>query len=203
MIDAMKLVEGLQNNDISAFDAIYWQHHAAVYANVMKLTKDISATEDLVQEVFTALWEKRMQLNADHDVAGWLFVVSYNKTINYLKTHLKTSLAKSKLENTSNLHLEEPGDYDEISSLRWKVIETAFQKLSPQKARVFRLCKLEGKSYEETAHELGISKHTVKEYLSEAMYLIREHVKKHPELSLVSTLFLVTASADILSFLHN
>jgi len=69
----------LRNNDISAFNTLYWDYHGPVYANALKLTRDSSIAEDIVQEVFVTLWEKRHTIDPKQDVAGWLFVVSHNK----------------------------------------------------------------------------------------------------------------------------
>ena len=80
-----ELAEQLTNNDINAFNAIYWMYHAAIYSNVLKLTRDVVATEDIVQEVFVSLWEKRSTIKPEQGVGGWLFVVSYHKSITYLK----------------------------------------------------------------------------------------------------------------------
>ena len=60
------------------------------------------------------------------------------------------------------------------------VLEKGIEQLSPQKRRVFDLCKLQRKTYEEAAQELNISKHTVKEYLSDAMNFLKEFAKQSP-----------------------
>ena len=49
----------LRNDDISAFNTLYWDYHGAVYANSFKLIRDSVIAEDIVQEVFIALLEKQ------------------------------------------------------------------------------------------------------------------------------------------------
>jgi RNA polymerase sigma-70 factor (ECF subfamily) len=63
---------------------------------------------------------------------------------------------------------------------QWAVLENALSCLSPQRRRAFELCKLQGKTYEEAAMELRISKYTVKEYLSAAIASIKEYSLHHP-----------------------
>ncbi len=89
-----KLIVLLQQDDVSAFDALYWKYHQSIHANVLKLTKDIEAAKDILQEVFVTLWEKRFTLDTNQPVANWLFVVSYNKSVSYLKRSLKESVIK-------------------------------------------------------------------------------------------------------------
>ncbi len=173
-----ELVKLLHTNDVKAFDTIYLKYHQALYSNIFKLSKDTDATQDILQEVFISLWEKRLTIDANQQVANWLFTVSYNKTINYLKKALKESVILRGLNEEM-----ENGDEKKINlrDIHLDLIEIATNQLSPQKKRVFDLCKIQGKSYEETAKELNISKYTVKEYLSAAIMNIKEYIQQHPE----------------------
>ena len=176
----IQLTARLRENDVDAFNALYWHYHGALYANVLKLTKDKQATEDIVQEVFTALWSKRHCLDETREPGGWLFLTSYNKSVNYLKRKLKESLVRKEIGN--QLYKQEiTKEKNNTPEYRLDGIEEAIERLSPQKRKVFELCKIRGKTYEEAARELHISKYTVKEYLSGAVVFIRDYVKKHPE----------------------
>lgn len=64
-----------------------------------------------------------------------------------------------------------------------QLLQEAIQQLSPQKKRVFELCKLQGLSYNKAAAELGISKYTVGEYLKEAMAFVKQYIQQHPPYS--------------------
>ena len=176
--DEGELLSRLEKGDMQAFDELYWKYQKAVYQNVYKLTRDSIIAEDIVQEVFISLWEKKSTIDTSRSVAGWLFVSSYNRSVNALKKKLKESLAYKSLD--------QPGkeqEYDQaVLDMQLNVLEKAIAQLSPQKRRVFELCKLQGRSYEEAAAELKISKHTVKEYLSAAINLIKDYVRQHPEL---------------------
>ncbi|MBD0277895.1 MAG: sigma-70 family RNA polymerase sigma factor [Flavisolibacter sp.] len=179
-----ELVIRLREDDVEAFNALYWKYHQAVYANIFKLTKEVEVTQDILQEVFIALWEKRSSIDINQTVSGWLFVVSYNKSISYLKRALKESV----ISNEWNEEMQ-PAEESEINvrEVQLQLLEDALGQLSPQKKKVFELCKLQGKSYEETARELNISKHTVKEYLSAAIANVKEYIKEHPDY--ISSLF--------------
>ncbi len=167
----------MQRDDVRAFNQLYFKYHAAIYRNIFKLLKDGEESENILQEVFTSLWLNRVTLDAAKPVANWLFVVSYNKSITHLKKSLKKTLAYQQIENEHEYAHEEDVFLKEI---KLKLINEACLNLSPQKRKVFDLCKLQGKSYEETAVELNISKHTVKEYLSLAVKSIKEYVDQHP-----------------------
>ena len=173
-----ELVQLLNVGDKTAFDALYRRYHVRIYANALKLLKDNLAAEDIVQEVFVALWEKRNTINSNENVAAWLFVVSYNKSVSLLKNKLKQSLAQKELLKAG---LSEDDTTNNFADTRLDILQKAINQLSPQKRKVFELCKLEGKTYEQAATEMNISKHTVKEYLSGAIASIKEYIKNNPE----------------------
>ena len=60
-----------------------------------------------------------------------------------------------------------------------QLLTEAINQLSPQKRKVLELCKLQGKTYEETARELHISRHTVKEYLASAISHVKGYIRQH------------------------
>jgi len=175
-LNEYELVKRLQNGDVHTFDIIYQRYQKSLYLNILKLIKDEDASRDILQEVFITLWEKRSTLDADKTVIGWLFVVSYNMSLAYIKKELRRARLSAGAE-VVDLANPEP----EAADVRSKLMEEAISRLSPQKRRVFELCKIQGKSYEETARELNISKHTVNEYLVIAVQYIRNYIRQHPE----------------------
>jgi RNA polymerase sigma-70 factor (ECF subfamily) len=183
------LASRLRNDDINAFNTLYWEYHAAVYANALKLIKDPVIAEDIVQEVFVTVWGKRHSIDPDQDFAGWLFVISYHKTVDQLKRKLKQALARKNLSFFTEDHsIIVNADLKEEQLC---AIERAVDQLSPQRRKVFELCKVQGRTYKKAAEELHISKYTVKEYLSEALISIKKHVGEHPRQTGIIIYFLV------------
>lgn len=178
------LLGRLVKDDRIAFDVIYHQYFHAVYRNALKITHDTALAEDILQEVFFTLWEKRKTIDINRSVGGWLFVVCYNKAVHQLQKKLKESLACRQLQQyTAEGITNDITRYEQ----QWEMLGKVIAQLSPQKRRVFELCKLQGKTYEETAVILHISKHTVKEYLAAAICFIKEQVKRQPESSILAT----------------
>lgn len=182
----------LRNDDIHAFNTLYWEYHAAVYANALKLIKDPVIVEDIVQEVFVTVWGKRHTIDPEQDLAGWLFVISYHKAIDQLKRKLKEALAHKKIRISIEDHSILVNA--DLKEEQLTAIEEAMDQLSPQKRKVFELCKVQGRTYKKAAEELHISKYTVKEYLSEAMVSIRKYIGEHPRQTGIVIYFLVFTS---------
>ena len=172
--DETGLLKGLSAGDQAAFKALYDKYHHALYRKTFQLLQSASETEDIIQEAFITLWEKRREIDTARPLGPWLFTTTFNRAINHLKKELRE---KSKAAAAT---LQPVVDNDFLAAEKqWKLLETAISQLSPQKRRVFQLCKMEGRTYEETSQLLGISRYTVKEYLGEAMYTLREYIRKH------------------------
>src|SRR5882757_4337080 len=94
-----ELVALLKNDNIKAFDQLYKKYHAPIYNNILRLLKDADESENILQDLFVTLWEKRLSIDAQKPLANWLFQVSYNKSITQLKKNLKQALAFKHIEN--------------------------------------------------------------------------------------------------------
>ena len=170
-----QLMQDLVNGSLEAFDVIYRRYSHAVYCNALKLTKDTTLAEDILQEVFLALWHKKETIDNSHSsIGGWLFTVCYRCSVNLLRKQLKESICYSEIIQEAIHPLPEEEMLQKNG--QWSQLEQAIAKLSPQKRKVVELCKLDGKTYEEAATTLNISKHTVKEYLMTAMSSLKEIV---------------------------
>lgn len=172
------------------FDTLYYQYHHAVYANICKMIKQHEAAEDILQEVFMALWQNRQKMNPDK-VGGWLFVTSYNKTLKYLRRKQQEGVVQ--LEQTNILYefLQEEAPSEELYSFRLSMIEEAVNHLPARKKEVFRLCRYEGKTFDEVAHIIGISAGSVKDYLKQSNRFIRDYISKnYTETNVLVTLLL-------------
>jgi RNA polymerase sigma-70 factor (family 1) len=171
----LKLIVRLIAGDEKAFDLLYHKYHVAIYRNIIKLVKNDAHAQDILQDVFFTLWDKRGTIDAQKPVANWLFVVSYNKSITHLRKTANACVLFDEMLSDVPDETYEP----HISEEQLTFIEAAVNRLSPQKKRVFELCKIEQKTYEQVARELGISRHTVKEYLSDAVASLKLQVKNH------------------------
>jgi RNA polymerase sigma-70 factor (ECF subfamily) len=185
-----ELVVRLQQDEVNAFDTLYWKYHQAVYRNIFKFVKEQIVTEDILQEVFAKLWEKRKEINPSQSVAGWLFVISFNLSVDYVRKKLREQTIHKELLNLDfddDYSLDQKNIYED----QYQLLEKAIAQLSPKKRKIVTLCKLEGKTYDEVAEELKISRNTVKEHLSIAMVKLNDYIQKNKEHNKYIVLFLL------------
>ncbi|NIG55465.1 RNA polymerase sigma factor [Chitinophaga sp. Cy-1792] len=173
-----ELIEQLQSSQVAAFDELYWKYHEAVYRNIFKFVKEETVAQDILQEVFSRLWEKRYDLKADQPVSGWLFVISFNLSISHIRKRARELAVQQDLLSMSD---DDPTAIDSarMQEEQYGLLMKAIDQLSPRKKTIVTRCKLEGKTYAEVASELNISRHTVKEHLSDAMSILNEYMQRN------------------------
>ena len=172
--DENVLLGQLAEGSSAAFDSIYYRYFEAVRANIFKIVRDHEMTNDILQEVFISLWNKRSTFGKYKKISGWLFVVSYNRSLNCLR---KRATEKFHISDThlQSDYADDP-EQNALQELQYKLLEEAIAELPPQRKKVFELCRLGGKTYEQTAIELSISKNTVKDHLTHAGEFIRVYI---------------------------
>src|ERR1700744_3848733 len=93
-----ELVALFKTGNVKAFDLLYKKYHTPIYNNILRLLKDADEAENILQDLFVTLWEKRDTIDPQKPIANWLFQVSYNKSVTQLKKNLKQSLAFKYIE---------------------------------------------------------------------------------------------------------
>ena len=177
LLSETEQVAALARGQMPAFEALYHRYKQPVFANIQKMVHDPEAAEDLLQEVFIALWENRQAISQTQGVGGWLFVVSYNKAASFLKKKLREAALLDAETDPTNLPLADELADEELYTAQLALVEEAVTHLPARKQAVFRLCRFEGKSAEEVAAATGISVASVKDYLKQSTRFIREYVR--------------------------
>lgn len=166
------LLIGLRQGDKNAFAELYRRYSGRIYGNILKLVKNLDTAEELLQDVFVKLWEKRESIRIDTSFQAYLFVVSKHLVYNFMRG----------LAIERRLFSEPPPGYEvRYQHVEEEVVErellvayeSAIDALPPQRQRIYRLCKLEGRSYEEVGNMLGISAATINDHIVKATRFIK------------------------------
>jgi RNA polymerase sigma-70 factor (ECF subfamily) len=176
----LKMMQG----DESAFTKIYRHYHASLYVYLLRFCRIPSLAEDLVHDVFLKVWEIRDRINPELSFSGYLYRIARNhviKTIEKLATdkNLRNQLF-SQLDDISHAqpeHQVRAKEYD-------RLFQEALVRMPAQRLNVFRLCRQEGKSYDEAALLLGISRNAVKKHMVLSMRFIYDYVHRHGDILL-------------------
>jgi RNA polymerase sigma-70 factor (ECF subfamily) len=190
--DEQQIIREFISGDHTAFEHLYNRYSAAVYANIRKMVILPNLAEDILQDVFTALWTNRAKIDPAQSVGNWLFVVSYHKSLSLLKKKLRENLIPADEAAIADIP-EDPLMDEKYYSAQIDILNTAVDSLPLHKQRVFRLYHFEHKTFDEIAQELNLSVSSVKFYLKQSRSFIRQYVSDHfPQTVGLSILLLVT-----------
>jgi RNA polymerase sigma-70 factor (ECF subfamily) len=167
----------LKDGDHGAFSALYGLYSERIYGRLLSLLKDQDMADELIQDLFLKVWEKRDGLNPEQSFKSYLYKVAENLVYDHFRKLARDKKLQERFRAiTTELysHTEE----DLLNKENRMIIDKAVAMLPPQRKAVFTLCKLEGKSYEETGEILGISASTVSNHLVKATKLVREQILK-------------------------
>lgn len=188
--DEEALIKRLQQGDSAAFMELYNYYHPAIYNFILRIIKNPVITEDLLQEVFIKIWSVRERIQPGLSFQAYLYRISRNAAFKMLKKMAADNELRLMLMN--ELH-RSANDAD--NKARWveyeKLLNAAIEQLPPQRQKIFRLCRQEGKTYRDVSFALNISPNTVKEHMVLATRSIRAFLSRHGEIFffLTPTLF--------------
>ncbi|HVI45881.1 MAG TPA: sigma-70 family RNA polymerase sigma factor [Chitinophaga sp.] len=171
-----ELIIRIKSGDGAAFAMLYNQYYAAIFLNVFKLVGDREDAMDVVQDVFIILWQNRSSLNAEVSPKGFLYVISHNRSHDFLRSKTRSRAA---MYDLADHFLQESFINDAHIDL--SELQPVINQLSPKLKRVLELCRLEEKTYHEASLELGISRYTVNEYLKKAIVILRKNIVRKTE----------------------
>lgn len=172
-IGEAELLSRLVGGDQDAFTLLYHKYSGPLYINVLKLVKDEQVAEELIQDLFARVWQKKSELNITSSFSAYLFRMGQNLVHDFYRKIQRDQRLYNHFKQIATEHysyIEEALQLKEHELLLQKAMDT----LSPQQRNVYRMCKIEGLTYKVTAEQLGISPHTVKEYLGKANQQVKE-----------------------------
>jgi RNA polymerase sigma-70 factor (family 1) len=155
--------------------------------------------EEIVQEVFLNLWLKRKTTNPELSMKSYLFTITRNKTISFLKKAANNKKLREEIFYRSQKSVNSTERYMREEELK-TVKKEALDLLSPRRRLIFEMSRNDGKSYKEIARELGISQNTVKNQMSMALEILREFLRKNRDMTL-ALLFFIEIGSKIINFL--
>ena len=185
-----QLLSALRFGNEGALRQIFDRHYPLLLSDIYRLIPDESTCQDLAQELFVDLWNKRESLDIHTSLRAYLRRAAVNKALNHIK-----ATRRMQLEDTDDLgQLADTSSADSLRKEKQESLEDALHAAIgglPEKCRVvFNLSRFEQLSHREIAEKLGISVKTIENQITKAMKMLRDALTKHPDLSPVVILCL-------------
>jgi len=182
-----ELLMRLTRSDEEAFAGLYHFYYSQVYSFIIKYIPAATLADDLAQEVFIKIWEKRASLAAVRSFRAYLFITARNHTLNALKKAFRSRTASDYILSA---YAEQRSSAEEqLVDKEYRLfLERTLAGLPERSRQIFGLCREQGKTYEEVASALGISRNAVKNHMVYSLKVLGAAVKDELGISLC-TLF--------------
>jgi RNA polymerase sigma-70 factor (family 1) len=173
----ISLVKNLKKGDKRAFEKIFYKYKERIYFFAFGYLKNEAETEEIVQNTFVSLWERRFLLKEDLPIKSYIFKIAVNSIYNILKhkaVHKKfidyISNSDSKIANIPEHDLE----YKELL----KMLDVLIEDLPEKQKMIFILSRREGLTHSEIARKLGLSERTVENQVYRAIKYIKSNLEE-------------------------
>lgn len=159
--------------DISGFEALFSVNYQALCATSYRIVQDKDISEDIVQDIFYKLWEKREVLTINTSLKAYLFRTVVDQSLEYVK-RFQSAFGKDQFYPEDRLG--ENMDKEPTMALKGigRRVEEAVRSLPEVCRMVFILSRYHKLSYREIASKLNIPINTVEAQLTNAIRHLRK-----------------------------
>lgn len=191
MIEERDILDRCAGGDREAFAILYKLHLSALTRYIYLFTRSTELSEEIVQDVFVRIWEKKETLIAVHSFQAYLFKAAKN----LLLDHLRKEQTISRFQNLNTPFADEcteQTDDNLIYGQYFAIAQEAISQLPEKRKQIFVLKTRDELSLDEIAEQLAISKSVVKKQLYAATYFVKEYLRKHGEMITSMVIFTYT-----------
>lgn len=167
-----ELWQGCRSGDVKAYNALYKRYSRQLILFCTHKLNSLETAEELVNDTFVTLWEKRDQVEVHSNMASYLFTMVKNGMLQYLrrkKDIVELVEEMSTIEVADTVQTEDNIYYQEL----YRDLTLITDNLPERCGKIFQMSRNEQKSTREIAEELNLSDQTVKNQLTKALKVIR------------------------------
>jgi len=191
--DERELLSLLKRGNEQAFEKIYKIYSPRLFGNVFKMVKSETTTQEILQDVFIKIWSNRASIDLEKSFRSYLFRIAENKVYDFFRKASRDKKIQAQLFAAAT------EEYEHIETMIHRkentlLLQKAIDSLPPQRQQIFRLIKLDNKSYEEVSRQLGISVSTISDHIVKANKAIREFIFTHNDMTIILFCFLFSSS---------
>jgi len=159
-----------------AFEAVFKLYYQELCRLAYSILKDRGPSEEIVQDVFLKVWDKRNKLEVKTSLKSYLYSSVRNSCFNYIK-HLK--IEREYADKQENNFYSFDATEDKVAGNELNhAINKALEELPEKRREVFELSRFEGMKYNEIAAHLNISVKTVEAQMGHALAFLRGRLRE-------------------------
>jgi len=175
MKDNSNDIAELFNSDFNkTVEYLFNNYYTTLCRNAYRIVNNKEISEDIVQDVFFKLWDKRDKIVINTSLEAYLNRMVFNESISFLRKNKNFLEFSDEIEQSRTNH--EPNNTIEQKELN-TIINDAINKLPPRCKTIFLLSRIEGLTYKQIAEQLNISVKTVENQMGKALKFLRKTLK--------------------------
>ncbi len=175
-----ELIDRFKHGEITAFEEVYYCYFHRVFHFSCKLTPNNQDAEEITQDVFVKLWQKRVTIDSEKNLTNFLFTIAKNLVIDKMRQYAAIDKKFQQLRNVrqqergQSNHTEQLVNYYELS----EILEKLINQLPNGRRTIYKLSREKGFKNVEIAEFLNISVGTVEKQLSNALHTLSNALKE-------------------------
>ncbi len=178
MLNELNDIRRIKEGDIKVFESVFRLYYAplCLYAGGITGSKDVA--EEIVQDVFYAIWKNRDALHIFHSLKSYLYGSVRNRSLQFCESREIRERYKEAVLSGKKVHTPDPQDnmeYEELATL----INRTLSRLPQRRVEIFRMHRFKGMKYHEIATVLSISVKTVEAEMTKTLKALRKEVEHY------------------------
>lgn len=174
------LIQRIKEGEEYAFEIAFLKYHTPLCRYIWKYVRSEELSKEIVQEVFTEVWEGRKNLNPSGHLRGFLFEVARNKAMDYIKHQkiVNQYISEAKQQKKENFYknlYQEKNDNQDFH----EAVKESINNLPPRGRQIFELNRDEGLTYREISEYLDISVKTVETHMRRVLKELKDRLSKY------------------------
>ena len=176
------------------FQETFYKHYEPLCKYAFTLVKESHSCEDIVQEIFLKVWEKKQNLIGSEELTWYLYTAVRNNSLSFLEKKQKTVLGEVNGQEITEMPEErftpitKEADFDTL-------LNNALDHLPPKCREVFVLSRVSDMTYKQISDSLGISIKTVENQMGKALKILRAYIKQKQGLYTIACLIFLLLSS--------
>lgn len=168
-----QLLARIQEGDVSAYEKLYSSTYTLVCSVAYSVLHDQSAAEDIAQNVFSTIWNKKTAYQHSQNPNAWLYTLTHNAAVDYFKSRKHELTAEEPL-----LFASQNIDTPESAIINGELMERLFAVLTEPERKILVLHLVVGLKHREIAKMLGLPLGTVLSKYQNSLRKMRQHDKE-------------------------
>lgn len=191
VLSEQEIIGAIREGNERIFEETFRKYYQSLCNYANSILKEMDEAEEVVQNLFLSIWEKRSDLEISISLKSYLYRAVHNHCLNRIK-HLK--VREEYQQYAVNFY---DASYESVSQTIMKneletKIEEALKKLPEQCRLIFRMSRFEELKYHEIAEQLELSPKTVENQIGKALKILRVELAEYlPLIIICSTTFQV------------